>query len=158
MFLKLNAPGGLGSSCVWFVEYSILEANKEVEVMTDGLTTESRELLHSVADRFQRVCGTTLGDLIWVYAESEASKGMEYGCYLIGRMTGMHNNLFEGETRILEDHWEFAENLFLPFVRWTILERVIFLERWVQGLSADFPDQVKQEYLEAIDRLKLEIN
>ena len=126
--------------------------------MTDRLTTENSEALPKLASRFQRVCGTTLGDLIWVYAESEASKGMEYGCYLIGRMTGMHNNLFEGEARVLEDHWEFAENLFLPFVRWSISERVIFLERWVQGLNADFPDQVKQEYTEAINRLKLGIN
>ena len=126
--------------------------------MTDRLTTENSEALHKLADRFQRVCVTTLGDLIWVYAESEASKGKEYGCYLIGRMTGMHNNLFEGEARVLEDHWEFAENLFLPFVRWSISERVIFLERWVQGLNADFPDQVKQEYTEAINRLKLGIN
>jgi hypothetical protein len=136
----------------------LVTANKEVGVVTDRLTTESSDSLHRVADRFQRVCGTTLGDLIWVYAESEASKGREYGCYLIGRMTGMHNNLFEGESRVLEDHWEFAENLFLPFVRWSISERVVFLERWVQGLKDDFPDQVKQEYMEAIDRLKLGIN
>ena len=126
--------------------------------MAQGLTTERCEALFKTADRFQRVCGTPLGDLIWVYAESEASKGSDYGCYLIGRMTGMHNNLFEGENRLLEDHWEFAEHLFLPFVQWSISERVVFLERWVHGLKADFPDQVKQEYLEAIERLRLEIN
>ncbi|MBA4740747.1 MAG: hypothetical protein H2061_06580 [Burkholderiales bacterium] len=126
--------------------------------MTNDLTIERSQALSKIADRFQRVCGTSLGDLIWVYAESEASKGKEYGCYLIGRMTSMHNNLFEGEARLLEDHWEFAEHLFLPFVQWSISERVFFLKRWVQGLNADFPEQVKGEYLEAIDRLRLEIN
>lgn len=126
--------------------------------MAHSLTTERSKVLFHIADRFQRVCGTPLGDLIWVYAESEASKGKEYGCYLIGRMTGMHNNLFEGQNRLLEDHWEFAEHLFLPFVQWSVSERVVFLERWVRGLNAEFPDQVKQEYLEAIDRLRLEIN
>ena len=39
----------------------------------------------------------------------------------------MHNNLFEGEARLLEDHWEFAEYLFLPFVQWPVMERVVFL-------------------------------
>jgi hypothetical protein len=73
-------------------------------------------------------------------------------------MTGMHNNLFEGEARLLEDHWEFAEYLFLPFVQWPVMERVVFLERWVQGLASDFPGQVKQEYLEAINGLRLKVN
>ena len=126
--------------------------------MTHSLTEERIADLEKIADRFQRVCGTPLGDLIWVYAESEASKGKEYGCYLIGRMTGMHNNLFEGEARLLEDHWEFAEHLFLPFEQWTVMERVVFLERWVQGLASDFPAQVKQEYLEAINGIRLKVN
>ncbi len=126
--------------------------------MTHGLTEKPSTELEKTADRFQRVCGTPLGDLIWVYAESEASKGKEYGCYLIGRMTGMHNNLFEGESRLLEDHWDFAEHLFLPFVRWSVLERVVFLERWVRGLASDFPAQVRQEYLVLIDGLRLKIN
>jgi hypothetical protein len=126
--------------------------------MSDVLTDKRNEELTNLARRFKRVCGTTLGDLVWVYAESEDVKGKEYGCYLIGRMTGMHNNLFEGENRILEDHWEFAEHLFLPFVSWTALERVKFLEEWVSTLDEGFPDQVKQEYLEAIGRQRSKIN
>jgi hypothetical protein len=31
--------------------------------------------------------------LIWVYAESETSKGKEYGCYLIGRRRKVKNTV-----------------------------------------------------------------
>ena len=126
--------------------------------MAHNLTPDRMATLAKLSSRFQHICGTPLGDLIWVYAESESSKGKEYGCYLIGRMTGMHNNLFEGESRLLEDHWEFAEHLFLPFVQWSVTERVTFLEGWVSGLSDNFPAQVKQEYREAIERLKVNVH
>ena len=122
--------------------------------MSKILSDDRKQELSAIANRYRRVCGTTLGDLIWVYSESEEPKGKEYSCYLIGRMTGMHNNLFEGEGRILEDHWDFAENLFLPFVGWSKEERVCFLEFWVENLDQSFPEQVKREYLEAIDRQK----